>query len=96
MRGGERIRRWRGSGLLIYCFGVSISTPSLISYVEVGVGGLRQRHSNDQQINLLLQEFVYFRFTCPAVPRARERTVWVTGPRDDVTIIFLRFGRVAG
>jgi hypothetical protein len=56
---------------------------------------LRQRHSNHQKINLLLQELMHFLLTCAAVPLARERTIWITGARDNVPSVFLGLGRFA-
>jgi hypothetical protein len=59
-------------------------------------GGLRQWHGDYQDIDFLLQELVHFLLTRAAVPCARERALWVAGPRHDVTVVFLGFGRFAG
>jgi hypothetical protein len=55
-----------------------------------------QRHSNDEKIELLLQELVHVVFAGAAVPRAGEGAVWVAGAGHNVTVIAFGFRGFAG
>lgn len=51
----------------------------------------RQWYSNDQEINLLLQELVQALLVQPTIPGRREAPIGVTGARHYESIIALRF-----
>lgn len=64
-------------------------------YVCEGGRNVRQRHTDNQQVNLLLQEVVQVLLRRPAVPRAGQTAIRVPCAGDNEALIPLRLGRLA-